>query len=51
MDLRDMGWNGIDCVDLAQDRDQRRVLVNTVMNFRVSQNAGKFLCSCTTGGF
>jgi hypothetical protein len=36
MDLRDIGWSGMDCIDLAQDRDQWRVLVNTVMNFRVS---------------
>jgi hypothetical protein len=26
-----VGWDGMDWVDLAQDRDQRRVLVNTVM--------------------
>jgi hypothetical protein len=42
----DMDW-----IDLAEDRDQWRVLVNTVMNLRVPQNAGKFLSSCTTGGF
>jgi hypothetical protein len=32
MDLRDIGWDGMDWIDLAQDRDQWRVLVNTVMN-------------------
>jgi hypothetical protein len=30
-----MGWYGMDWVDLAQDRDQLRVLVTTVMNLRV----------------
>jgi hypothetical protein len=33
--LREVGWVGIDWIDLAQDRDQLRVLVNTVMNLRV----------------
>jgi hypothetical protein len=35
MDLRKMGWGGMDWIDLAQDRDQWRVLVNTVMSLRV----------------
>jgi hypothetical protein len=35
MDLREIGWDGVDWVDLAQDRDQWRVLVNMVMNLRV----------------
>jgi hypothetical protein len=35
MDLREIGWNGIDWIDLALDRDQWRALVNTVMNLRV----------------
>jgi hypothetical protein len=34
-DLREKGWDGMDWVDLAQDMDQRRALVNTVMNLRV----------------
>jgi hypothetical protein len=35
MDLREIGWDGMDWIDMVQDRDQCRVLVNTVMNFRV----------------
>jgi hypothetical protein len=35
MDLREIGWDGMDWTDLAQDRDQWRALVNTVMNLRV----------------
>jgi hypothetical protein len=35
VDLREIGWGGMDWIDLAQDRDQRRALVNTVMNLRV----------------
>jgi hypothetical protein len=51
MDLREIGWDGMDWIDLAQDRNQWRALVNTAMNLRVPQNAGKFLSSCTIGSF
>jgi hypothetical protein len=51
MDLREIGWDGVDWVDLAQDRDHWRALVNTVMNLRVPKHAGKFLRGCTIGGF
>jgi hypothetical protein len=36
MDLREIGRECVDCMHLAQDRDQLRTVVNTVMNFRVS---------------
>jgi hypothetical protein len=37
MDLRDIRWGGarMDWIDLAQDRDHWRALVNTVMNLQV----------------
>jgi hypothetical protein len=35
MDLREIGWDGMDWIDLAEDRDQWRALVNTVRNLRV----------------
>ena len=36
MDLREVGWGrGIDWLDLVQDRDRWRAVVNTVMNLRV----------------
>jgi hypothetical protein len=34
MDLRGIGCDGMDWIDLAQDRNQWRALVNTVMNLR-----------------
>jgi hypothetical protein len=35
MNLREIGWCGMDWIDLDQDRDQWRDLANTVMNLRV----------------
>jgi hypothetical protein len=35
MDLGKIGWDGVDWMELAQDTDQWRALVNTVMNLRV----------------
>jgi hypothetical protein len=35
MDVREIGWDGMDWIDLAQDRDQWSALVNMVMNLRV----------------
>jgi hypothetical protein len=36
MDLGEIGWDGMDWIDLAQDRDLFRAVVNTAMNIRVS---------------
>jgi hypothetical protein len=35
IDLREIGWEGMDWIDLVQDRDQWRALVNTVMYLQV----------------
>jgi hypothetical protein len=35
MNFRKIGWDGLDWIVLAQDRDQWRTLVNTVMSLRV----------------
>jgi hypothetical protein len=35
MDLKETGWEGMDCSDLAQDRDNCWALVKIVMNLQV----------------
>jgi hypothetical protein len=35
VDLGEIGWNGMDWIHLARDRDQYRALVMTVMNLRI----------------
>jgi hypothetical protein len=51
IDLRYIEWDGMDWINLAQNRDQRRTLVNKVMNLRVLQKTWKFLSGCTIGSF
>jgi hypothetical protein len=49
MDLGEIGWGGVDWMDLAQDKDKRRALINAVTNLRVPQNSGKLLSGYTSG--
>jgi hypothetical protein len=35
MDLREIGWEGVDWMHLAEDSDQWRAVVNTIINVRV----------------
>ena len=35
MDLQEVGCGGIDCIDMAQERDRFQALVNAVMNLQV----------------
>jgi hypothetical protein len=35
MDFREIGWGGMDWIDLTQERDQWMPLANTIMNLRV----------------
>jgi hypothetical protein len=43
IDLREIGWDVMDWIDLAQDRDQRRTLVNTYWTFGLHKILGNSL--------
>jgi hypothetical protein len=45
VDLQEVGSEGMDWIDLAQDRDRWRAVVKAVMSLRILQNAGNFLTS------
>jgi hypothetical protein len=45
IDLQQVGWEGVDWIDLAQDRDRWRALVIAVMNLQVPTKRGSFLTS------
>jgi hypothetical protein len=51
MELRELGWDSMDWINLTQGMDQWRALVNTVMNLRVPKNAGKFLSGWAIASF
>jgi hypothetical protein len=42
IDVKEIGW-GVDWIELAQDRDRWRALVNAVMNLRIPSNAANYL--------
>jgi hypothetical protein len=43
MDLQEVGWECVDWIDMAQDRDRWRALVNAVMNLPSFIQCGEFL--------
>jgi hypothetical protein len=45
MELREIGWEIVDWIHRAWDRDRCLDLVNTAMNLRVSYKVGNFLTS------
>jgi hypothetical protein len=50
IDLGETGWGDVGWIGLAQVRDRRRAVVNSVLNLRVPYNAGKLSSVLTTVG-
>jgi CRISPR/Cas system-associated protein Cas7 (RAMP superfamily) len=46
MDLQKVGWECMNWIELDQDRNRRRALLNAVMNFNSSIKCGNFWTSC-----
>jgi hypothetical protein len=51
INLREIGWVGMDWIHLAPNRNQWSGLVNTVINLRVALKVVKFLSNCRIGVF
>jgi hypothetical protein len=51
MNLKYKEWDGVDLIDLAQNRDKWRAVVTTVMNVGVLYNARNFLTGSEIVGF
>jgi hypothetical protein len=45
MDLQEVRWGGVDRIDMAQDRERWRALLNAVINIRVQQSVGNVYTS------
>jgi hypothetical protein len=50
IDLGEVEWGDVDWIDLAQDRNRWRALVNSVLNFRVPRNSWKLSSGLTSSG-
>jgi hypothetical protein len=51
MDLGEIGWDDMDCIDLVQNRYQWRAHVEAVINIRIPQSVGYILSNFTTDCF
>jgi hypothetical protein len=50
MDLGEVGWDDVDWIGLAKDRNRWRALVNSVLNLRVPMKCWETIKCLTTGG-